>query len=639
MRGLLLLPLATLATAYPGLAWFVHITDLHVSHLEDPARTADLHTFTTSTLAALRPAAVLCGGDLTDAKRPGHLTADQSLAEWEAYTRVVDARWAGLPWLDIRGNHDTLDVLGRNSSSNMFAEHGVQGREGRLHSYLHPWASEDNSTRVNFVAVDATWEVGMTFPFNFEGFVDEVEMGILEGIRRKLEASPDPTIMFGHYPTSVVYQSTFLRELLLEHGLVYLSGHLHDLMMLHATHLHTFHGRQRGLELELADWKYNRAFRLLALDQGSLSFADLRLGAWPVLLPTFPKDAAYWQPELEVLEERGEQRTVRVLVFSDVPIAGVTVTIDDDYSEAAVAVAGGPLYEAPWPAAAWARHSAGRHTLTVTATDAANRTATTSHTFALTSEDAVPVDSWFANLVLRSSFVTMFHAMFVLTLVGNLAAMLALRLRPCTSVWRPGCRLRRCWLVRLADWLAGWLVRRLALVMAADRLFYPLVCWVVYTAAGPWVLGRLVEGRVGAVFAWGVVLAGGGSPHSQTTFVWYFLHLGVIHPLVVAVLGHLLHWRAAPARAPALGHALAALALLLATAVSVFFSLSFWLQFGVLGFLLCPLKTWSYVFYPLLFYLAWTLPQPPGRRGSRTPDAAAQGEPGDSTEGEALKIA
>jgi len=282
----------------------------------------------------------------------------------------------------------------------------------------------------------------------------------------------------------------------------------------------------------------------------------------------------------------------------------VRVRIDEDYSEEAAPVAGGPLYEAPWPAAAWARHSTGRHILTVTATDAANRTTTTSHTFALTREDAVPVDSWLANLVLRSSFVAVFHALFALTLLGNLAAMLLLRLRPCSFIRRAGCRPQRC-----------WLVRRLALVMAADRLFYPLLCWVVYTAAGPWVLGSLIEGRAGAVFAWGVVMVGGAAPHSQTTFIWYFLHLGVIHPLVVTVLGHLLHWRASAARAPALSHALAALALLLATAVSVFFSLSFWLHFGALGFFLGPLKTWSYVFYPLLFYLAWTLPPAQGAVG------------------------
>ena len=44
------------------------------------------------------------------------------------------------------------------------------------------------------------------------------------------------------------------------------------------------------------------------------------------------------------------------------------------------------------------------------------------------------------------------------------------------------------------------------LVTSVDRLFYPLLGYVVYIALGPWVVGPLVEGHTGAVFAWGVLL-------------------------------------------------------------------------------------------------------------------------------------
>merc|ERR1712032_1232872 len=71
------------------------------------------------------------------------------------------------------------------------------------------------------------------------------------------------------------------------------------------------------------------------------------------------------------------------------------------------------------------------------------------------------------------------------------------------------------------------LVKRLLIVCHHNRLFYPILGFLVYMTIGPWVIGSLVEGRTGAVFAWGVVMFQAGQLPSQLTFVWYFIH----HPL------------------------------------------------------------------------------------------------------------
>ena len=42
--------------------------------------------------------------------------------------------------------------------------------------------------------------------------------------------------------------------------------------------------------------------------------------------------------------------------------------------------------------------------------------------------------------------------------------------------------------------------------------------------------------------------------------------------------------------------------------ISDWFSVTFWLQFGVLGFIFGPLKTWSYLFYTVMMILAWRSP-------------------------------
>ena len=604
--------------AYHQLSWFVHITDIHISELDWAAeRTAQLEQFVTADLAVLQPEVVLCGGDLTEGVNRAHTAARQVPGEWRDYQRVTAARWKDVPWLDIRGNHDSLNVLGRNSGENMFKEYSVQGRQGNLHSYLVPWASRGQN--INFVAVDATWELGMTYPFNFVGDLDQTELDILEGIKAKLKNSSAVNILFGHYPTATVQQSAYLRDLLLTSGLVYMSGHLHDLAFFKATSLYTFHGDREGLELELVDWKFNRGYRLFAVDHGTFSFVDLRFSSWPVALVTFPKDQLFWQPAREPLAGLMDGGKVRLLAFSDVTVTRVTLAVGDGPALEATAVSGGPLYTVPWEPASY---RVGVHELTVTVTDVRNRTVTHRHSFTLSPEEAGAVDNWFPNLVLRSSFVTLFRVFFCLTLLTNLSVLAYFRL--CYSpAWR--CSGHRPWLTvggvsSLSDRdctvtlcrPCHWLARRLSLVAGHDRLFLPLLAFVLYMSCGPWVVGRLIEGRIGAIFAWGAVVQG-SMVHTQTTYVFYCVHFAFVHPALVVVIGHVADWRVSRVtsrpRPTAASHALAAALLVLGMAANVYFSLSFWQQFGVLGVVVGPLRTWSHVFYTVMVAVAASLPR------------------------------
>ena len=596
--------------AYSNLSWFIHITDTHVSHIEEPSRISDLRDFVTSSLAVLKPEVVLCSGDLTNAKRPGHLTASQSEEEWRTYKEVVDSRWNNVTWLDIRGNHDNLNVLSRNSSSNMFAEFSVQGRKGNLRSYVH---QHNGTQKINFVAIDATWEVGMTFPFNFEGYLDEQEQERLGELKKKLRNPGSLNIMFGHYPTSVIYQSSLVRDLLKSTGLVYMAGHLHDLMMFKAHHLYTFHEDRSALELELADWKHNRAYRLFAVDHGIFTFADIKHGEWPVVLTTFPKDSRFWlHSEVEALQKLKERRQIRVLAFSDVPVLNVTITIQT-IEFVGTKVGSGPLYTAAWPEALDLSH--GLYSLKITVVDMKERSKTIHQTFTFDEEDVESFDWTFANLVLRCSFASIFHAMFVLTLLANLLTMLLLRLKSCSCFFNISCSTNatgclKCFEGRNA---ACYLVKRLLIVCHHNRLYYPILGFLIYMTVGPWVIGSLVEGRNGAVFAWGVVMFEGGKLPTQTTFVWYFIHFGLIHPVMVVFIGQVAEWRLSKVTIlpppSVLSNILALVFFLVYLAASIFFSLTFWMHFGALGFFFGPLKTWSYVFYGAMIWLAATLPE------------------------------
>ena len=85
-----------LGAEYDKLTWFLHITDLHISsRAGDQDRLADLATFVTEGLALIQPEFVMCGGDLTEARRGNALVTGQVLWEWEAYRNVTDSRQTG----------------------------------------------------------------------------------------------------------------------------------------------------------------------------------------------------------------------------------------------------------------------------------------------------------------------------------------------------------------------------------------------------------------------------------------------------------------------------------------------------------------------------------------------------------------
>lgn len=589
-----------LNSSYDKLSWFVHISDVHISSWEDETRQTDLKAFVTSTLSIIRPDLVMCGGDLTEAKS-SNLQASQDISEWKTYNEIVSSRWNDLPWLDIRGNHDNLNVLNRNSSNNFFSKFSVMGQKGYLGSYIFPMKSRGQN--FNIIAIDATWEVGMNYPFNFVGYIDGHQKDILMNISSVMKSDLDSiNLMFGHYPTSVIHQSDFLRDFI-SHGLVYLSGHLHDLAFFKMHNMYTFHDG-KNLELELVDWKNNRKFRILAIDNGTLSFTDVLFNEWPVILPTYPKDSRLMMVEKESLMNY-KRNTIRVLVFSDSPVTRVIISIDEDEPLEASQAGSGPLFELPWDSK---RYSSGLHQLKVKALDAKGRSSTCIQEFTLDVSAVEHMDNFLPNFVLRSSFSTLFRVLFLLTLICNI--FIALILKSMYYLAQTG-RLPPSKLKYLKICAKLCIFKKYFLVCSYNKLFWPLLCFVLYMAIGPWIVGSLIEGHSGAIFAWGV-LVDKQIVHSQVPFAYYFIHFALIHPVVVLFLGHILDYKTSQhistTKSSNAVHITFLSSYIFVIAIAIFFSITFWLQFGIIGFILGPLKTWSYIFYAVMFWIAWKVP-------------------------------
>ena len=551
-------------------------------------------------LSIIQPELVMCGGDLTEAKS-SNLQAAQDRLEWEEYDRIVSRRWSNVTWLDIRGNHDTLNVLGRNSSENFYSVHSSMGSQGYLNSYKV--SLESRGQTFNVLAIDATWELGVNYPFNFVGQIAEAEQKNLKSLVSEIK-DEDVTMMFGHYPTSAVEQGGFLRDLISK-GIVYLSGHLHDLALFRMHTMFSFHN-DRDLELELVDWKNNRKFRILAVDQGKLSFVDVEFNEWqtqPVALVTYPKDIQFMNPVKEDFSNY-QENIIKVLVFHNLPISKVLISLDGGDEIEAEAVDGGPLYILPWNSE---KYKTGVHTIKVRVMDFVKRKAVKyyEHKFTLNPEEAVRFNRFMPNFVLRSSFATLFHTLFGLTLTFNI--MIPVGLKVILTLLQSG-KLTPNYRKKFQKFLSCCLVRKLMLVVSHDVILISMMIFILYMAVGPWVIGSMIEGRLGAVFAWGVVVDN-TMVRSQVPFAYYFLHFGLIHPVMVLAVGHLLDIRYGQATGSSLtgilAHFSVTASLLLMTAGSLFLSFTFWIQFGVLGIFLGPLKTWSYIFYSLMFWLAW----------------------------------
>ena len=109
---------------------------------------------------------MLASGDLTDAKDPDGVGSGQVLQEWETYNNLLRKNnvLKKTTYLDIRGNHDSFDIMSLDDPENYYLLHSGLITP-QTSSYLKT-VSKGNTT-VSFLAVDATMNPGPKKLFNF----------------------------------------------------------------------------------------------------------------------------------------------------------------------------------------------------------------------------------------------------------------------------------------------------------------------------------------------------------------------------------------------------------------------------------------------------------------------------------------
>jgi hypothetical protein len=252
--------------SWGALVFFVHITDLHLSHLQ-PERSRRFASFLDRVLPVLRPRAVFVSGDLVHANiRSGE--SRQIVAEWREYRSILESRglWDPNVWLDVRGNHDALNTWRLSSSPPHSRLHARRASDDTIigstldhtaepdpfsnfsvsGAHARPGSFEATIEGRRVRALDQTPRTGLHRFFNFFGQLDH-----------GTPSQVDAVIAFGHYPLFMVDRADGLihdasgalsaasrgwshlqrslrrlsnapRSALSPPPLVYLCGHLHD---------------------------------------------------------------------------------------------------------------------------------------------------------------------------------------------------------------------------------------------------------------------------------------------------------------------------------------------------------------------------------------------------------------------------
>ncbi|XP_011498584.1 PREDICTED: transmembrane protein 62-like [Ceratosolen solmsi marchali] len=592
--------------SYEHLVWFLQITDLHISIFQDPLRITEFKEFCDITVGSINPEVVLASGDLTDAKTVDKMGSRQYLEEWKQYKKVLDDSKVAekTTWLDVRGNHDNFNIFDTNSKDNYYTNYSMQGRK-HPRSYMHQ--VHLGLDKYTFIAVDACLKPGPKRPFNFVGALDNLEIDRLESLMNESRSSQaDYIIWFGHYPTSCIVAPNDggIRMIIgkYEESLTYLCGHFHTLAGV-VPNMYTLQ-KTGFLELELADWKDNRMYRLGVIDHGQFSFTDIEHRDWPVALVTNPKNAQFAMPHKENIESIIHSTHIRALAFSIVDIKSVKVRINDKNWITCVRIKG-PLYVAKWNPL---NYSTGIHYIQLQVTDIDGRMKIVTQAFSL--DGSRLSFGILSRIVLMSNVSRIFQFLFATLFILLIIPLCSLRIYHNTyrsvydknrGVPRINCKLFHWWL--RGHWILS----------TVDRLFFPLVLYAAYLIVGPWTIGEIIDNHTGVIFAWGTFIGSSFLPGSFT-YAYGFFQLLSFHLPLTLIIAHRVSQRLHLIEKPPIKSAALLLRLcehfpfvLLVTlqATMIYF---FWLAYGTVATIFCPLRTWSLFLAILLWYQVYQMP-------------------------------
>ncbi|CAF0716595.1 unnamed protein product [Adineta steineri] len=472
---------------------FVQVSDIHVTHIGYNDRMKQFEQFCNEIIKTLvKPSVTIVSGDLVHSvsglirKGDRPFRTAQFEEEWNMYRDILNRTNVTkyTKWLDIKGNHDTFMDPNPDSSMSFYRMYSNQGHE-HSGSYEYTLKTNDGDS-YSFVSVDLCPKPGLGGLLNIYGSITNKEMKVVKKLSEQTKNS-NTTIFFGHYPLSFTYSSGLKK--LMKHAIVYLNGHLHAGFK----HLYNLHS-DGLLELELGDWKSNRRFRIVTIDSGILSFEDFRFNQSIYAVISNPT-AAKFKTSREPLYRLSQSTHIRILVFAQLPISKVDITIDKQYMGSAIqSIDNLNLFVLPWNTSFY--NDGNLHEIFVKIKDNANNIVTIKHDFSLSLST---ITAW--N---RSKFLLTVHQPTLILIVLILALCIYILI---LLYYRYQAKKKSSiFTSRFGAWNRFCL--RMTLLCSVDFLYYSLLAFALFHFIGPWYIGFLTKDYFGATFIWGTLIQG-----------------------------------------------------------------------------------------------------------------------------------
>ncbi|KAF7683785.1 Transmembrane protein 62 [Astathelohania contejeani] len=266
--------------------YFIQVTDIHINtKVNNGAREAFGEFIALAN--KLNPEFIAITGDIVDSRQ--NFTAGAIEEDYQEYAKICKLSKCQI--YDVVGNHDRF---GLERDEDYFHLKYFQNKEKSYFKII-----KGNL----FVFIDGTLSFSPRGFLNFFGNFNDKEFA--NKIKNELAKEYKHVFIFCHYPSNVItseYPEVF-------QGSVYLCGHFHDLLFFpQMYYLHP----NGCLEAELCDFKKNRMYRIVTVDNGIVNFNDIKLNNKPIIAILTPKDAKF----KSTLEPEIETKYLRFLVFN-----------------------------------------------------------------------------------------------------------------------------------------------------------------------------------------------------------------------------------------------------------------------------------------------------------------------------------
>ncbi|KAJ3432591.1 transmembrane protein [Anaeramoeba flamelloides] len=304
---------------------FVQLTDIHLGF--DLRTKIKFERYLSNHLPIINPNFHVVTGDITDG-----INRKQHEEDWVLYKQMLAKYHITKDvWFDVQGNHDMYGVLKRTDEDNYYYKHTIHHEKLKDWPQAYKFSYKAHFGTYDFLALNTLFDPVPEDPYGLFG-IDSTE--ILDRVEDLINTmKTNQTFIISHYPiqTNLYTHKTSKTKKTMRHILRdervfgYLGGHLHH----YENNMHKLDSKIRILH-SCAKALKSRFYKIFSIDNDLVNFVGTRLGEWPKILPTNPKNALFISKN-EPLDRIRKSTHIRALIYQNPArsqIKSVKVKID-----------------------------------------------------------------------------------------------------------------------------------------------------------------------------------------------------------------------------------------------------------------------------------------------------------------------